>query len=394
MKKILVVSEVFWPENFMINDLVHQLKERGYTVDILTQHPSYPVSKVFDGYENCDYRCEEWDGSKIFRFKVVEGYRDSKVKKILNYIHFVSKGSKIAKQLPNDYDLVLVSQTGPLSVAAPAIAYAQKNRCPLLLWVLDIWPDAVYAYVFKKNIVLSTLLNRFITWVYSKSDTIFVSSKNFSDSVKRYAQDKEILYMPNWLVESKDIKSNITLDQSLFNITFAGNISLYQNLSNVIEGFRRANLEGVILNIVGDGSMLSELKRVVEHDNIQGVIFHGRVSPLEVHDILTQSDALLLPLIADEGIQKTEPLKIQSYLKSGKPIFGVIYGSGRDIIEQNGLGICADPDNIEDIASKFKALTELSEEQRHKAAENSTSLLKSRFNRESIFRRFCEVIER
>ncbi|MFI3263624.1 MAG: glycosyltransferase family 4 protein [Rikenellaceae bacterium] len=391
MKKILVVSEVFWPENFLINDLVIQLKNKGFKVDILTQHPSYPYGKVYDNYDNCDFYCEEWNGSTIYRFKVIEGYKDSTIKKLLNYFYFVYKGRKIARSITEKYDVVFVSQTGPLSVALPGIAYAKRNKSKLYLWVLDIWPDAVYAYGFKKSKLLDSLLGKFIRYVYAKSDKIFISSKKFADSISPYT-NKKAFYMPNWLVKSEDSPSSIKLDTSKFNFTFTGNVSLYQNLDNVIKGFHLAKLDNCILNFVGDGSWLDNLKKLVEENDIKNVVFHGRHPASEMHDVLTQSNTLILPLIPDEGIQKTEPLKLQSYLRSGKPILGVIGGSGKEIIEENQLGLCADPENIEDIAKKFKEVILFSQNNAQNVAESSENLINTRFNCDIILDDFIKIL--
>lgn len=390
MKKILVVSEVFWPEVFLINDLVCQLKEKGYKVDILTQHPSYPYGRVYDGYENNDYSIEEWDGSTIYRFKVIEGYKESSLKKLLNYFYFAYKGKKIVCSLSTKYDVVLVSQTGPLTVTLPGISYARKFGVKLFVWSLDIWPDAVYSYGFKKNIVLDCFLNRFISYVYSSCDKIFVSSKQFINSLKPYAKDKDFYYMPNWMSISEDVQSSIRLDGSKFNITFTGNVSLYQNLSNVVRGFKLADINNCILNIVGDGSDIDNLKMIVEQEKIDNVVFHGRHPANEMHDVLTQSDALLLSLISDEGIQKTEPLKLQSYLRSGKPILGVIGGSGREIIEKYNLGLCAHPDDIAEIATTFTEIIAFSKTNQDSVANNANNLMNTRFNRESIFNNFVK----
>ena len=53
--KILIVTEVFYPENFLINDLAIELVKRGYEIEVLTRQPSYPEGKVYEGYRNEDY---------------------------------------------------------------------------------------------------------------------------------------------------------------------------------------------------------------------------------------------------------------------------------------------------------------------------------------------------
>jgi hypothetical protein len=40
--RILVVSQYFWPENFVINDIVRVLDEQGHKVVVATGKPNYP----------------------------------------------------------------------------------------------------------------------------------------------------------------------------------------------------------------------------------------------------------------------------------------------------------------------------------------------------------------
>jgi hypothetical protein len=107
-----------------------------------------------------------------------------------------------------------------------------------------------------------------------------------------------------------------------------------------------------------------------------------------MHDILCQSDALVLPLIADEGIMKTEPFKIQSYLDAGKPIYGILGGSGKDIIAENGLGLWADPTDIDDIAFGFNAMIAFTKENGESVEIASRNLMNTRFNKDKIIGEF------
>lgn len=385
--KILVVSEVFYPENFIINDLVLEWKARGHDVEVLTSYPSYPVSYVFDGYENRGYKVEDWDGVKIHRFPFVEGYRDSFWKKILNYIKFVTEGWKVGKRLGGGFDLVFVSQTGPLTVALPALMMRRKFGVPVAIWTLDIWPDAVFSYGIPNNFMSRCALDAFIKYIYRRCDKIFVSSRRFAETINRYV-DSEIVYTPNWLKRVDNVKSNLRLDREKFNFTFTGNISRYQNLVNTIKGFIRADLKDCVLNIVGDGSYMDEVKRVAQSAKWNNVVFCGRRPYNEMHDILCQSDVLVLPLMADEGIMKTEPFKIQSYLEAGKPIYGILGGSGKDIIEENELGICVNPADIDDIALGFKNMIAFAKENSASVEVASRNLMNTRFNKDEIIGEF------
>ena len=47
--RILVLSQYFWPESFIINDIVRTLDEQGHEVVVATGKPNYPDGKVFEG---------------------------------------------------------------------------------------------------------------------------------------------------------------------------------------------------------------------------------------------------------------------------------------------------------------------------------------------------------
>ena len=48
--KILIVSQYFWPESFVINDLALALSALKHRVVVATGKPNYPEGAVFSGY--------------------------------------------------------------------------------------------------------------------------------------------------------------------------------------------------------------------------------------------------------------------------------------------------------------------------------------------------------
>lgn len=383
--KILIVTEVFYPENFLINDFAAEMVQRGHHVEVMTRQPSYPEGKVYAGYMNSDYAVEEWKGVTIHRFKTIEGYKNSKIKKIWNYFHYVQAGKRLIVKIANGMDVILVHQTGPLSLALPAVHARERLQIPTAIWTFDIWPDAVYMYGFPKLPPITWLVDGIIKRVYRHVDYILVSSRMFAETIRQYAEDQTIDYAPNWLIKSDDVESKLRLPKEKVNFTFTGNISAAQNLENVIRGFGEAKLTEALLHIVGDGSTREAHQALVNELGLQeSVLFHGRRPYAEMQDILSQSDVLVLPLVSKAGIDKTEPFKIQSYLKAGKPIYGVLKGAGREIIEENKLGYCSAPDQVDDIAQGFKHMMTISEEEKGVIKKQSEHLMATRFNREVI----------
>lgn len=389
--RILIVSEVFWPEDFIINDLAQEWKSMGHSVEVLTQYPSYPQGICYNGYKNEGNTVEEWDGIKIHRFPLIEGYRDSKLKKFSNYLSFINGGKKLAKSLGDNYDCIFVSQTGPLTVALPAIALGKKHNIPVYVWTCDIWPDVVYSYGVPKIFITDAILTRVIKNVYNNCTKILVSSKRFAETISQYT-NKEIIYTPNWLRPVKEEKSDIRLDKNLFHFTFTGNISRYQNLINTVKGFAKANIDNAVLNIVGDGSFAEEVKEEIHNLGAKNIIMHGRKPYNQMNDLLCQSDVLVLPLMPNEGIMKTEPYKIQSYLHAGKTVFGILEGSGKDIIEENNIGVCAKPDDIESIAQGFQNAMDYSKAHSEDIKAKAEELMSGRFNKDRIVKLITQTI--
>ena len=384
---ILIVTEVFWPEHFLINDFAQEMVKRGHHVKVMTRQPSYPDGHVFPNYKNDKLSKEIWEGIEINRFEIVDGYKDSKIKKIENYFHYVKRGKEVVTQILDDVDVILVHQTGPLSVALPAIFAKEKKGVPVVVWTFDIWPDHVYMYGFPKVFPVTSLVNSIIKKVYGNADRILISSKRFAESIHKYFPDKDSVYAPNYVIQTPDEETELVFDESKINFVFAGNVSHAQNIENMIRGFAKANIPNAILNIVGDGTTLEHNKKVVDELRCKNVVFHGRIPFAQVQNVLKKNDFVVLPLTPRAGIDKTEPYKIQSYIMSGKPIFGIINGSGREIIEENKLGYCCNPIDIDDIARGFSLMLTLTDEDKNRIKDSSEKLMETRFCREVIIER-------
>jgi len=390
---ILIVSEVFYPENFHVNDFAQSLVAKGHNVKVMTRQPSYPMGVVFPGYKNEKHSVEKWGEIEIHRFDIIEGYRESKIKKVANYFHYVRRGKRVITEIIDGTDLIIVYQTGPLSLALPAIYARNRFHIPTIVWSFDLWPDTVYMYGFPQKFPITTTVNYVINKVYRNADAIMVGSKLFTDTIKQYVPSADITYAPNWQMQPETQPTLLPIDSSKTNFVFAGNISKAQNLEYTIRGFVEAKCDNAVLNIVGDGSFMSWIETVVNELGCKNVKLHGRVPYGEVPSILEKCDILVLSLTPRGGIDKTEPFKLQSYLQSGKPVLGIIKGAGQEIIESNGLGVCCDPNDISDIARGFKQMLQLSDTEKQSISSAAKRLMETRFCKEKIMQTIEALME-
>ena len=286
------------------------------------------------------------------------------------------------------FDKVFIYQTGPLTLATAGIFLKKLYKSKVTIWTQDLWPETVYAFGFKQTKFLSFCLDHFVKWIYKNCDNILVSCEGFIDRIHRYTPDKKIDFIPNWSLIDYKPKNKQDLPGS-FNFTFAGNIGKVQNLDNIVFGFGQfvKKHPDAWLNIIGDGSYLQELKKIVEDRKISNVNFTGRKQLSEMSDFYEASDALIISLKDVPLYEIMIPSKFQAYLTTQKPIFSIFKGEVSSLVEKYQIGITAHPSDIEDIANGFEKFVKLPDEDRILYSKNSAKLLDGVFNRKKIINR-------
>lgn len=397
-KKILIVTEYFYPEEFKINDIAVEWQKKGYAVDVLTNFPTYPAGKIFDGYMNKWYQKDNYEGIAIYRVKAVTGYKNSLFKKLLKYFSFMFLGSFIALKIGKKYDYIFGFDVAALTSMVPAILLKKFYDKRVTIWIQDIWPDSVYAYGFKKTKLLSFFLDSLVKFVYKNSTNFAVSGEGFIEKVKEYSSNQEIMYLPNWADEfNKNLPLFHFSKDKKIHFTFAGNIGKVQNLDNIIEAFTslpNEALQKVQLNIIGDGSHLEPLKLLVKENNFQGIIFWGRKPRNEIYKYLNASDFLIVSLVDKPIFSLTVPAKVQTYIAAGKPILAILNGDAADIVTKNNLGFSSKPNDTVEIQSVFlRAITSTPEEVKE-FTQNSQHLTQTLFAKNRIITELLDLMEK
>ena len=113
-KKILVISQNYYPEQFRITNICEELVKRGHQVTVLTGLPNYPQGKIYDGYRNGERRDEVINGVRVVRCYERERKSGGAINLFLNYYSFVFSSKKMVKKLDKDFDIVFVNQLSPV----------------------------------------------------------------------------------------------------------------------------------------------------------------------------------------------------------------------------------------------------------------------------------------
>lgn len=196
--RLLVVSQYFWPETFRINDLVGELAARGHEVVVLTGEPNYPEGKVLPAYRQNPRLFSHHAGAPILRVPVLPRGQGS-MRLVLNYLSFVVSASLLGpwRLRGRSFDAILVFQTSPITAALPAIALRRLKRAPLLMWVLDLWPETLEAVGVVRSPRILALIGKLVAFIYRRCDRILAQSRAFFENIAHWARsDTRIRYFP------------------------------------------------------------------------------------------------------------------------------------------------------------------------------------------------------
>lgn len=388
--KILIVSQYFYPENFRINDLAEYFYEKENEVSVLTGYPNYPAGKIYEGYTLFKNKFEIYNGINIHRVPIVPRGK-SRIKLIVNFFSFFISASIYSFYLRKQkFDIILVYEPSPITVMIPAILLKKIMKIPLYFWMLDLWPDSLIATNATSNKFIISSLDRLVTYFYSQSDKILISSLYFENHIlNRKGNKEQIYYLPNWadkeLEESAKVK-NLGFSFNLpsgFVIMFAGNIGESQDFGTLIKVAQNLKPNNDIhFVIVGDGRKLNWLKDEIIDKNLTKTFhFFGSVEINKVIPLLFKADVLYLSLKNSLIFESTVPGKFQTYLLAGKPIISAVNGETYELIKQSGVGIPCHSGNVGEITEAILKLKNMSDLERKEMGGLGQKLYWEKYNR-------------
>jgi glycosyltransferase involved in cell wall biosynthesis len=402
--KILVVSQYFWPETFIINDLVRALARQGHELVVATGKPNYPEGYVYEGYRSAGVVREEFvEGVELLRIPLRPRKTGGGLNLICNYLSFVFSG---VLRLPwllrgRHFDAILVFAPSPITAALPAILLKYLKRGYLAIWVQDLWPESLAATGFVKGPVLLGAVGRLVQWIYACSDMLLLQSEAFRAPVAQYASKTKAVYYPNpvdpiFFRDDMVASLPVALDslmQSYFCVVFAGNLGNAQSLDSIVDAAKLlADKKRIRLLLVGTGSRLEWLQQQVAIHALDNVVLAGRFPSEVMPALFRRADALLVSLAPDEIFSKTVPSKIQSYLAAGRPIIAALNGEGARVVRQAGAGLTCPAGDSRALADAICEMFELSPDQRQIMGEAGRAFAREHFEIDQLASRLVTLL--
>jgi colanic acid biosynthesis glycosyl transferase WcaI len=388
--KLLIVTQYFWPENFRINELAAALKQRGHDVTILTSIPNYPEGTVHPAYAADPRAFERFAGIEIIRVpQILRG--QSKPKLVANYLSFAVSASILGwwRLRGQPFDCVFVFQTSPVTVGIPGGLLAALKRAPMLMWILDCWPETLAAIGVGSGRAAQSAVGMLVKAVYRSADLLLGQSKGFAANVARYGSPAKFRHFPNWVEDvylAPPPPRRVCYDRP-FTILFAGNVGEAQDLPAVVEAAAKLRGRNLQVRIVGDGRDLQTVRAAVNRLDLHDMFeFCGRHPPEAMPNFLADADALLVSLKRDPLFAMTVPGKVQTYLASERPILAMLDGEGAEIVREAGAGVAVPAGDSEALALAIETLMGMTPEQRAELGANGRSYALAHFRLETLLK--------
>ncbi len=394
--RTLVVSQYFWPESFIINDIVRTLDEQGHDVVVATGKPNYPDGEVFDGYRARGTQRERYlDRIEVLRVPLWPRGEGGAKNLILNYLSFPLSGLVFLPWMlrKHQFDAILVFAPSPITQTIPAIFLKWQKKAKLALWIQDLWPESLAATGFVRNRHLLRMVGWMVKAIYRCCDTLLVQSRAFVEPVARYAGRDKIQYYPNSMngrppAAAAPIPHELRelLDKH-FCVVFAGNLGTAQALDTLVQAAIHLRTDPQIrLVLVGSGSRLDWLKAQQQTHGLDNLVLPGRFPTEVMPQIFEGSSALLVSLNDEEAFAQTIPSKIQAYLAAGRPIIASMNGEGARVVCEAGAGLASPAEQVLPLVANIRSMKALGANDRAEMGRSGRQYFEANFEMDAQVR--------
>ena len=396
-KRILVVTQHFWPENFRINDIVEGFLQDGLEVDVLCGLPNYPKGEWFDGYGPQGPWEEHYGSAQVFRAKEWPRKGNTSLNIFLNYVSWPLYAAAALNRLPGGYDAVFCFNTSPVLMCWPAIRYARKHKIPFTNYVLDLWPENLYSVLPVSNKLLRRIAQGVSDHLYKQADRLIAMSEPLQQRLcERTDKPKSaVAAIPQYCEDFYAVpQHDAALEERFagrFNLVFTGTFTPAQSLDMVLRAVleaRAAGAENLHLLLVGDGMSQESLQTLAQELHAEdAVTFYGSVPAKEVPKFTALADALLISLSDSPDLGLTVPGKLASYMAAGKPILASMNGAGFAAVQQSGGGLVSPACDQHALAENMLRLTTMTETDRAALGAKAKEYYLAHYRRAELLRR-------
>jgi glycosyltransferase involved in cell wall biosynthesis len=332
------------------------LVSAGCNVVVIAAFPHYPTGDIPAKYCWKPLAIEHMDGFKVFRTFVPHLASEGIIKRILLFFFFVIS-SLFALPFIGKVDVVWAANPNIIGVF-PSLVYGLVKRCPVVQNVDDLWPESLYDLGVSRRSLFGRLAEFLAKIAYRLSSAITPISPGYVGVIcGKYGVSRDKVYVIRAGVDLsrfkvKNNKNSVNCNERSFKVLYSGAFSIAYDFDQVLLAAKKLeNVDGIEFVLQGGGELADYLKAKIEKLKLKNVrIVDKIVSRDEVAKLLSEADALLLPLRNFGAPYLGMSSKLYEYQAVGKPIICCAEGQPAKYVKKTKSGIVVKPGDYKSLA--------------------------------------------
>jgi len=244
----------------------------------------------------------------------------------------------------SNYDLIFSHEEGALL----GVILAKIWQIPHLYDMHSSLPQQLENFNFSRSKLLKAVFLGLEKFILKNSQTIIVICLDLLQKVTKEGYQNKAVLIENFL----DFKCEVISEEQIRKkrkefapegekiILYTGNFQSYQGISLLLEAASKIKEESVFLLVGGNGERIEKMKQKTKALGIEDrVVFNPEVAPSLIPLFISVADVLVSPRTSGTNT----PLKIYSFMKSGKPIVATKLWTHTQVLNPE-ISVLAEPD--------------------------------------------------
>lgn len=335
MKILMLAPEPFFQPRgtpISVYQRIRALSDLGHKVDIVTYHMGED---------------KEIKNLKISRIPNVFFIKKIKIgpslKKIpLDFLLFIRASGLLVR---NKYDLIFSHEEGALF----GVILSKFSRIPHIYDMHSSLPQQLENFGFSRSKLLKRVFLGMERFILKHSRAIIVICLDLLKQVEREGYSDKAILIENFIdfdaeeftAEQIAQKRKEFASKEKKIVLYAGNFQPYQGISLLLEAASQIRNDRIVFVLVGETPSAVERQKVraQEMGIADKVFFTGQVPPSQMPLFIHMADVLVSPRLSGTNT----PLKIYSFLKSGKPLVATNLWTHTQVLSDE-ISVLVEPD--------------------------------------------------
>ena len=376
--------------------LVRRLAERGHAVDVV----ACDLNAYNEQTEPEETFAVPGGGSvRVHRLPTSRNLRASLANRLKTYGRFAWAAYRFGRRLPKP-DVVMTS-IQPLFGGFAAFRLARRWRCPFLLEIRDLWPDAL---VVKKAISRwqAAPLEALARAMYFGADRLACLTPGLKQELlQKGVPADRVDVLPNGFEESffqldpgtrENMRGELGWGNS-FVAVYTGTHTEVTAIETIVRAAAALKARREIrIDLFGTGQTKPKALALAQELGLDNIHFHDPVPKSKVPAILAAADAGLMTLFRSPLIHIYFENKFIDYMGSRLPILAAMDGFQADLIRRAGAGQVVPAFDHEGLAQSIAAAADHPDRCREMGAAGYR-FIGAQLGQRRILDRYAETLE-